>query len=73
MWFDYLHLLLHIYPDGALSFWVLKMVLFSSNLDFSFYDISSTGCPRAECFFFNLALRERTIQVRLHLKVVLKS
>ena len=30
---------------------------------------TSTGCPRAECFFFNLALRERRMQVRFDLKL----
>ena len=35
--------------------------------------VQHTVCPRAKCFFFNWALRERNIQVRSYLKVVLKS
>ena len=37
-----------------------------------FFSSCSTGCPRAKCFF-NLALREKNIHVRLYLNVVLKS
>ena len=62
---------------------VVKKLLHSHNevliqsLDFSFeaerlfslvYKLSYfTGCPRAKCFFFNLALTERNVHVKFDL------